>query len=144
MSQRPGQTELKITVAKLVELAYHQNKGITTRFLKDAGTFRITIDSEGRASISGSAGSFTYTATEALQSVGVRVKAVRIEFSTDGEERLDYSGTIQTAIFAIAIHGSFDPTRLILACSGLLCNAARALKSGTTGLHERRLLEAAN
>lgn len=142
MSARPSDVELKITVAKLLELAYRSNKGITVNLLKQAGGFRIAVDSRGIAVITGRAGAFTFSSEEAFNTFGLAVKSASIEFHSDGENFVGYRGTINLALFTLTVDGRFDVEQLILACSGLLCRAARALK-GRSLLYERQLLEAA-
>ena len=37
----PKESELKITIAKLIEVAYSQNKGMTTKIVRSKGNFQL-------------------------------------------------------------------------------------------------------
>jgi hypothetical protein len=47
--------------------------------------------------------------------------------SVDGEGKLEYNANFQLGIASVGVRGSIDVEALILACSGLLCRAARLL-----------------
>lgn len=45
MPTRPNTYSLKITVARLLELSYARNEGITTSILREVGPASISVDS---------------------------------------------------------------------------------------------------
>ena len=56
MSSDTGQAKIKLTVAKLFEIAYSTNKGITTAFVRKKGQFILLIDDGGQVTLSGKIG----------------------------------------------------------------------------------------
>ena len=124
-----NQTEVKITIAKLLEVAYSKNKGVTTKIVRKKGNFKITVDGQGNATLSGAVGMMTFKASSALEGLGAKVRNISISFSKGDGNDVKY-----TAMFAfigvatVSVTGKFNIEELILSCSGLLCKAARALK----------------
>lgn len=51
-------TEAKITIAKLIERAYSKDKGMTVKIMAQKGSAKLTVDQNGKATLSGSAGIF--------------------------------------------------------------------------------------
>jgi len=124
-----NQTEVKITIAKLLEVAYSKNKGVTTKILRKKGKFKLTVDEQGNAILSGSMGMLTFKANSALEDLGVKIKNISISFSKGDDNDVRYTAMfIFIGITAISVSGKFNVEELILSCSGLLCIAARALK----------------
>ena len=52
-------TEVKITIAKVLEVAYSKNKGLTKQIVLKKGNFKVKINEEGKVKLYGSAGAFT-------------------------------------------------------------------------------------
>ncbi|MCF6211620.1 MAG: hypothetical protein L3J88_08500 [Gammaproteobacteria bacterium] len=123
------QTEVIITIAKLLEVAYSKNKGVTTKIMRKKGNFKLTVDGQGNAILSGGAGMLTFKANSALQDLGVEVRNVSIAFSKGDGNDVKYTAMFSfVGVAAISVSGKFNIEELILSCSGLLCLAARALK----------------
>ncbi len=124
-----NQTEIKITIAKLLEVAYSKNKGVTTKIIRKRGSFKLTVDGQGNATLSGSIGMLTFKANSALQGLGVKVKNVSISFSKGDGNDVEYTAMFSfVGVGVISVSGKFNIEELILSCSGFLCIAARALK----------------
>ena len=124
-----NQAEVKITIAKLLEVAYSKNKGVTTKIVRKKGNFKLTVDSQGNATLSGSVGMMTFKANSALEGLGAKVKNISISFSKGDDNDVKYTAMFSfIGIAAISVSGKFNIEELILSCSGLLCIAARALK----------------
>ncbi len=132
--------EAKITIAKLFELAYSKNKGVTARIVAKKGTAKLTIDQDGRAVLSNSAGMVIFSGDPVLNKIGVKVKRVNIIFSNEDGMNIGYNATFDLGVGRVAVRGKFDLEKLILSCSGLLCKAARAMK-GRNLSYERELQE---
>ncbi len=120
--------EAKITIAKFLELAYSQNKGMTVKIMAKKGPAKLTVDQDGNATLSGSAGIVTFNGNPVLQKVGVKIKRVSISFSNKDDMKVGYHATFDLEYIKLSVMGSFDLEELITSCSGLLCKAARALK----------------
>lgn len=134
-----SRVEVKITIAKLVELAYSKDKGMTARIVRKKGNFKLTVDQNGNAMLSGSAGILTFKGDTALSSLGAKIKNVTIMFSHGEGNNVNYTAMYSFSGAAnITLTGSFDIEELILSCSGLLCRAARALK-GRNAAYEMEL-----
>ncbi|PIE43432.1 MAG: hypothetical protein CSA50_04765 [Gammaproteobacteria bacterium] len=56
-------TEAKITIAKLIELAYFKDKGMTVKIMAKKGNAKLTADQNGNATLSGSVGILTFSGT---------------------------------------------------------------------------------
>ncbi len=121
-------SEAKITIGKLLEVAYSQNKGLTTKIMAKVGNAKLTVDQNGNAILSGSAGVLTFSGKPVLEKIGVKIKRVSVNFSNEGGMKVGYSATYSLEIISVTVKGEFDLEALITSCSGLLCQAARALK----------------
>ena len=110
-------------------MAYSKDKGITTKIVRGKGTFKLTVDKDGKAILSGSAGVLTFEGDTVLSTLGAKVKNVSISFSHGDNNKVNYMAMYSFSGAAnITISGGFDLEELILSCSGLLCRAARAMK----------------
>lgn len=122
--------EIKISIAKLIELAYSEDSGLTKKIVAKKGGFKISVDEYGNASLSGSAGILTFKGSPALESLGAKIKFVSISFTKGDGYNVGYIASYSfMKIGTLSISGNFNIEEMILACSGLLCNAARAMKS---------------
>jgi len=131
--------EVKVTIAKLIELAYSKDKGMTTKIVRTKGDFRLTVDQHGNARLSGSTGILTFEGDRALSSLGAKIQNVSIVFSHDDGNIVNYTAMYSFSSAAnISVTGSFDIEELILSCSGFLCQAARAL-NGKNAAYEMEL-----
>jgi len=122
--------EVKITIAKLLEVAYSKNKGVTTKIIKSKGNYKLTVDAKGNTTLSGSVGMLTFNGGSALQGLGAKIKNASITFKKGDSNNIKYTATFNfVGAAGMSISGSFDIEELILSCSGLLCRAAKALKA---------------
>lgn len=121
-------TEAKITVAKLIELAYSKDKGMTVKIMAQKGSAKLTVDQDGKATLSGSAGILTFSGTPVLEKVEAKIKRVSVSFNNKDEMKVGYTATFDLEYIKLSIIGDFDLEELITSCSGLLCRAARELK----------------
>lgn len=124
----PTNAELKVTIAKLIEVAYSTNKGITTKIVLKKGNFKLTVDQNGQAVLSGSAGILTFSGEPVLQAIGAKIKRVSVSFSKGEGNLVNYKATFSLEIISLSVGGSFDVEELITSCSGLFCKAAKAMK----------------
>lgn len=131
--------EVKVVIAKLIEVAYSRNKGITTKIVRKKGGFKVTVDYTGKVMLYGTAGALTFNGGTALESLGVKVKMASISFTKGDGDNVNYQGTFNFAGgAAISVSGAFSIEELITSCSGLLCQAARLLK-GRNQAYENEL-----
>lgn len=121
-------TEAKMTIAKLIELAYSKDKGMTVKLMAQKGGAKLTVDQDGNATLSGSAGILTFSGTPVLEKTGVKIKRVSVSFEYKEEMKVGYTATFDLEYIKLSVLGDFDLEALITSCSGLLCEAARALK----------------
>ena len=123
-----NRTEAKITIAKLIELAYSKDKGMTVNIMAEKGNAKLTVDQNGKAILSGSAGTLTFSGAPVLEKIGAKIKRVNVSFNNKDGMRVGYTATFDLEFIKLSVFGGFDLEELITSCSGLLCQAARALK----------------
>ena len=121
-------TEAKITIAKFIELAYSKDKGMTAKIMAKKGSAKLTVDQNGKATLSGSAGVLTFSGTPVLEKIGAKIKRVSVTFNNKEGMKIGYTATFDLEYITLSVFGDFDLEELITSCSGLLCQAARALK----------------
>lgn len=142
MSARPNTYSLKLSVARLLELSYGRNEGLTASILRDVGPATIAVDSNGVATLSGSAGNVTFSANDVLKDLGLEVRRIGVSMSITEDGELEYTARFMFAgALALSARGTIDVEQLILSCSGLLCRAARMMK-GRNASAERELEKA--
>lgn len=120
--------EIKLTIAKLVELAYSEDKGLTAKIVAQKGSFKISVDQSGNASLSSSVGIVTFKGSPALESLGLKLKRASISFTRGEGFTASYIASFNFGVFVGSYSGIVDVERLIIACSGLLCIASRGIK----------------
>ncbi len=121
-------TEAKITIAKFLELAYSKDKGMTVKIMANKAGTKLTIDQNGEATLTGTAGTVTFTGSPVLDRIGAKIKRVSVSFNNKGGMNIGYRATFDLVYMKLTVMGDFDLEELIISCSGLLCRAARALK----------------
>ena len=119
----------KVTIAKLFELAYSKDKGLTASIIAGKGSASLTVDENGKATLSSSAGILIFSGQPALNTIGAKVKKVSILFTNENGMDIGYTGVFDLGVGRASVKGKFNLEELITACSGLLCRAARALKA---------------
>ena len=127
-TMNPTNPELKVTIAKLIELAYSENSGATAKIVREKGNFKITVDHHGQAVLSGQTGSLTFSGSAALNTVGAKIKRVAINFTKGEGNSVEYRATFSLEIISVTVGGDFDIEQLITSCTGLLCKAANSMK----------------
>lgn len=128
----PTNSELKVTIAKLIEIAYSTNKGVTTKIVRGKGNFRLTVDQNGQVVLSGSVGVLTFSGEPVLKEIGAKIKRVSVNFTKGENHSVKYQATFSLEIISLSLGGSFDIEELITSCSGLLCKAAKAMRQRNT------------
>ncbi len=123
-----SRSEVKITVAKLLEVAYSKDKGLTTKIMAEKGKAKLVVDQTGKATLTGTVGSLSFSGTPVLNKIGVKIKRVTVNFENKGKMKVGYNATFNLEVISLTVKGDFDLEKLITSCSGLLCRAARALK----------------
>ncbi|CAA0118124.1 Uncharacterised protein [BD1-7 clade bacterium] len=123
-----SRSELKVTLAKLLELSYSADSGLTSEIMLEKGGAKLTVDNQGNASLSAEAGVVTFSGKPVLEQVGVKVKRISADFTNEEGMGNGYTVTADLAIISISTAGSFDLEELITSCSGFLCRAAKALQ----------------
>lgn len=129
MAANPTDAEVKLTIAKLIEVAYSTDKGMTAKIVREVGAFKLTVDQDGNAELTGKAGIVRFTGDPTLQKMGIAINRMTVNFS--GDENGDVTYTAGVGVrngVVMAVHGTFNIVDLITSCSGLLCRAARLLK----------------
>jgi hypothetical protein len=124
----PTNAEVKLTIAKLIEVAYSTNKGMTTKIVMQKGAFRLRLDEEGNAELTSTVGSVQFIGGPTLEKIGVSVRRMSVNFSGNENGDVHYTASVGVKITTFTVSGDFNIVDLITSCSGLLCQAARLLK----------------
>ncbi|GGX54551.1 hypothetical protein [Saccharospirillum salsuginis] len=130
--------QLRVTVGKLIELAYSTNEGPTARIVKSGNNFRISVDHTGKAKLSGGGESVFFYGEPAMSGLGISISRVSILFTNGDGWNLNYSATFTlVGSSSISLMGSFNIEELLLSCSGWLCEAARLLKGRNAKIEQQ-------
>ena len=121
-------TEVKIKIINFIEIAYKANGKLTTSLIKDVGSFTLSVDNKGNASLSGRAGTVKFSVSEEIKEYGLRFKYASVMFSGNRDGVIVYKASVGIGA-EIIVSGVLDVEKLILNCSGLLCIAARAMRN---------------
>jgi hypothetical protein len=122
--------KVKVVIGKWFELAYAKDKGVTTALIRQKGPFTMKVDDKGNVTLSGKAGKVTFNGNPALKSFGLQTHYGGITFANAGNNTIMYTVSLKFFGFAkVDFTNMIDVEKLITACSGLLCQAARALKN---------------
>lgn len=140
-TKKPSPAEVRITLARLLEVAYQRDQGITTALVREAGPVRLTVDESRQATLSGKAGRVSFSGKDTLKEIGVSAGVFRAMMSVDDAGDLQFNAQLRVGIASVSASGSVDVEKLITTCSGILCRAARALK-GRPSQVDRQLQEA--
>jgi hypothetical protein len=125
----PTHFQAKITIGKLIQLAYSENEGVTANIVFKKSNFTLVVDQTGEATLRGTAGGIVrFNGDPALKGLGFQIKRVSIDFTPGDGRSVNYTGTYRfVAGTSISVSGNFDIFEAIKSCSGLLCKAARFL-----------------
>jgi len=137
----PTPMELKLTIAKLLELSYRKDSGMTAQLIRQVGQVKLAVDANGNATLSGKAGHIAFSASEVTRQIGASVKAITVLMSVDEERLIRYNASFKIGWASVGVSGSIDVEKLITSCSGLLCQTARLLQGRSVEL-DRQLQEA--
>lgn len=138
MGASPSRAQLKVSVARFLELAYRKDQVITARLVRDVGPLRLSVDSRGDARLSGTAGVVTFSASELLREIGFTLRGVSVTFRPESADDLRYTATYRFAgIASLSVSGGIDVQALMMACTGWLCRAARALGARREAIDRR-------
>jgi hypothetical protein len=132
-----GQAKVKVTLAKLFEIAYSKDKGVTTALVKTKGPFTMRIDEDGNVTLSGKAGIVKFVGKPELEKMGIDLEYGSVMLSNIGNNKLGYTASLKfRGILKIEYSNVIDVEKLLLGCSGLLCQAARGMKNREKQIEE--------
>lgn len=126
--------KIKLTIAKLIEIAYTTDNKLTASILSKKGSAKLTVDQNGNATLSSSAGIVTFKGSPALESIGTKVKFISVNFTNQDGMKIGYTAAVDIKSMTAMVSGSFDLEKMITSCSGFLCRAARAMKGRSAAL----------
>ena len=130
MSNDESKAKVKLTIAKLIEIAYSKDKGVTTALIQKRGAFTMRVEENGNVTLSGKAGMVKFSGEPELKAVGIDLEYGSVMFSNVGNNRLSYAANLKfKGLLKIEYASVIDVEKLLLGCSGLLCQAARGLKN---------------
>jgi len=127
MSDAHSNFQLKLTVARFLELSYRENEGLTKKLVTSAGPLKLKVDEDGNGSLMGSVGVVNFSASDAIKDIGLSFKGASVAFGSDRNGNLTYRASFTFVGITPLIRGTIDVEKLIMSCSGLACRAARAI-----------------
>lgn len=88
-------TELqaKITIAKIIQLAYDTNGDETIRIIHSGDYYSISVDQSGEVRLAGNAGAMSFNGGPALEGLGFKLRRLSVNFSSGDGGRFNYTGT---------------------------------------------------
>jgi len=110
--------KIKLTIAKLIEIAYTTDNKLTASILSQKGSAKLTVDRHGNATLSNSAGIVTFKGSPALDSVGLKIKSVSVNFTNQDGMEIGYTAAVDVKAMTVMVSGSFDLEKMITSCSG--------------------------
>ncbi len=133
------QFQAKITIGKLIQLAYSENGERTASIVLSKSNFTLVVDQTGKATLRGTKAHLTFSGDPALKSLGFKLKRVSIDFTPTGDGKsVNYTATYRfVAGTSISVSGNLDIFEAIKSCSGLLCKAARLLDGRHTEIEQK-------
>lgn len=140
-AQTPPKVELQLTVARLLELSYEKDEGITTRLVKEAGNVRLAVDENGKAQLSGKAGSVQFSADSVTSELGASIRRVKVLMSVTDNGNLRYNSSFDLGYASVNVAGTVDVDEFLRSCSGLMCYAVRLIE-GEKRERDRQLRKA--
>lgn len=140
-AQTPSKVELKLTVARLLELSYEKDEGVTTRLVREKGNLRLAVDTNGKAQLSGKAGSVQFSASDVASEIGASVRRIKVLMSATETGDIRYNGSFNLGYASVNITGSIDIEEFLRSCSGILCHAFRMIE-GQKRQRDRQLRRA--
>ena len=122
--------QLKVKVINFIELAYKSNGVVTRSLVTSKGGFILKINDRGEATLSGKAGIVRFSVNNEINQFGIDLKMASIMFSGNRNGKIHYSASFNfMGVAKVEYTSIVDVEKLILSCSGLLCEAAGQLKN---------------
>lgn len=140
-SGKPTPLEVRVTVSRLLELAYSRNEGLTTSLVREAGNLRLSVDQRGNAILTGSAGRLAFSAEDALKEIGLKAGIIQVTMAVDSSGQIQFNASVRVGLASVGASGTIDVEKFLMACSGILCHAARMLGNRSAEL-DRQFKEA--
>jgi len=117
--------EVNIIIKKVIAIAYSRNKGMTTKILMEAKGVAVSIDEQGRATLSGSVGPhLKFDGSPALQGIEAQIKRVSLRLNNEKGMNVGYTGTVNVVKargvdMNVSVSGRFDLEKILSLHDGL-------------------------
>lgn len=121
--------EARLTLARIISVAYQRDSGFVASLHTQKGPFSVKLSANGEVTLKTETENLTFQASQREKSrIGLRVKRLEATFRQN-EDHFTYSITARLAGLSISVAGAVRLEKLITACSGLLCRAARVINA---------------
>ncbi|MDH5259729.1 MAG: hypothetical protein OEX07_17075 [Gammaproteobacteria bacterium] len=124
----PNEAQLKITVFKILEIAYKNDGELTASIVRSHQPFTLSVTSNGTATLTGKVGRMSFNVSEETRSIGFDFKFASLHFLGSQNGQLRYSASFSIGFTSVTFRDSFDVEKFILECSGLVCIVARLMR----------------
>ncbi len=120
----PSQKEVKVTILKVIELSYHENKGLSAEIFAKSGDFKVSVDQNGKAKLSGYGKYIMVNIGDHLE-LGAKFKMLNVSGHITETGDVNYKGEMSFGWTTIGVNGGFNIIKFLDICESLLCKTAR-------------------
>lgn len=133
--------QLKVTIAKLIEVSYSKEKGFVKSAIAEKGRLKIKVNQSGKVILTAKGKNKSFYASPEMIGLGTTFKMASVTVMSKGED-IRYSAKFYfwRKAASVAINGTINFEKLILSCSGLLCRSARAMKESKKRIENGRYI----
>jgi|GEM_PF-1404238 len=119
--------EAKVTLARVISVAYEHDSGFVAALQAEKGPFSVTMDSKGEITLKGEAGVLSFQTTQKERArIGLRLQRLEATFRQTGDHST-FSLSCRLGGVSVSVSGGVKLDSLMKACSGFLCRAARVV-----------------
>jgi len=114
--------QVKIVVAKFLEVAYSKDRGVTTNIVMGRGPIEFRIDQDRNVTLSGGVGPILrFDGSLALNVITAKIKRISINFYDPRRNGMDvrYKVTLDILVGEVSHEGRFDITSAIAFIPGV-------------------------
>lgn len=102
------QSEARITIARILELAYSENQELTVKILANSPNPKLTVKGNGKAALADRSQVVSFNALPALEKSRVPIRLISMDFEQIHGMQVSYAAIFNTEEQMLTVNGSFD------------------------------------